>query len=173
MRTKQARAWILGLVPAAFLLFGSPAIVDAQDPERALSVLAGPTEYDLSGTGWAPFMAVRLQWPLTPGLLVEPGLTHLSYRAQFDDRIHHVLPEVQLQAQVPGRVLRPYIGAGFGASWELTSGRNFFDPTLSGAAGLRAWVGPRWQLTGELRVRSIDPWTATTADWGLGIGWRF
>ena len=31
----------------------------------------------------------------------------------------------------------------------------------------------RWGVRGELRMRSIDPWVGTTADWGLGVTRRF
>lgn len=149
-----------------------PAPAAAQQPERALMVIAGPSQYDLGGTGTAPFGAVRLALPLGRTFVFEPGLTYLSYTSQFDPRIHHILPEAQLQAQLPGETFRPYLGAGLGASLAVSEGDEVMDLTLSGAAGVRVLLGSGWMLGGELRVRVIDPWTGTTADWGFGLGRR-
>lgn len=168
-KTKKLVAFMV----AAGLLAVAPLPGTAQQAQTAVSFLSGPSQYDLSGTGTTQFLSVRLDVPLTSALLVEPGLTYLPYEAQSGARTHHVLPEIQLQLQAPGETFRPYLGAGFGGSWARRSGEGYWDGTLSGAGGLRVMTGSRWMLRGELRVRVIDPWAGTTADWSLGAGYRF
>lgn len=151
----------------------SPWMAAAQESGRAVSVLAGPSQYDLSGTGTTPFGTVRLDLPVERRLVLEPAFTYMSYESQAGARTHHMLPEAQLQVTGAGTVFRPYLGVGLGASWATGAADDEFDLTLSTAAGLRVRMSSDWILRGELRVRAIDPWTGTTADWGLGIGRRF
>lgn len=164
---------LLAALAAAVLLLAPPRSAEAQEPVRAVTLLAGPSQYDLGGTGTTPAVAARVDLPLTPLLLLEPGFTYLPYDNQFGPRIHHLLPEVQLQVQRPGGELRPYLGVGSGASFAVRPGDDDTDLTLSTAAGLRWLPTPGWVLRGEFRVRVIEPWVGTTGDWSLGVGRRF
>lgn len=161
---------VLALVLSAAI---APSSGSAQQTDEAVSLLAGPSEYDLAGTGIAPFVAARLDLPVGRRFLVEPGVTYMWYECQGGDRIRHVLPEAQLQIRHPGEVFRPYLGIGAGASWAVMPTEDEVDLTISAAGGVRVRVGSGWILRGELRVRVIDPWTSTTADWGLGVGRTF
>ncbi|MDX1568628.1 MAG: hypothetical protein R3223_12555 [Longimicrobiales bacterium] len=160
-------------VAAVFVLGIDPGFGVAQQIVRAAGIVVGPSQYDLSGTGTSPFVSARIDIPVGRNLVVEPALTYLPYETQADRRIHHLIPEFSLQAQRYGEVFRPYLGVGFGLSWAVRPGADRQDPTLAGAAGVRILLGARWHLQGELRVRAIDPWAATTADWGIGIARRF
>ena len=160
------------LALACALAFAAPP-GSAQQTERALALLAGPSQYDLAGTGTAPFVSARVTLPVARGLLVEPALAYLWYESQGGSRIHHLLPEAQLQIRRPGEVVRPYLGIGLGASWASRPAEDEVDLTLSAAGGVRVTVRYGWIVRGELRVRAIDPWTGTTADWGIGIGRAF
>jgi hypothetical protein len=151
----------------------TPSMGAAQESGRAVSVLAGPSQYDLAGTGTTPFVALRLDLPVHRRLVLEPGFAYLSYESQGGARIHHVLPEAQLHVTGVGDAFRPYLGGGIGASWATSAADDEIDLTLSVATGLRVRAGSGWILRGELRVRAIDPWTGTTADWGVGVGKRF
>jgi hypothetical protein len=159
-------------VAAALLSTTVASPATAPDHEPALAVVAGVSQYDLSGTGTTAFGAVRLELPIGERLVVEPGLTYLPYESQGGRRTHHLLPEVQLQVQTR-RTIRPYLGVGVGSSWAVTPGRDFHDLTLSAATGVRVLTRSGWILGGELRVRTIDPWTGTTGDWGLRIARTF
>jgi hypothetical protein len=145
----------------------------AQSSGRAVSVLAGPSQYDLAGTGTTAFVALRIDLPVDRRLVVEPAVTYLAYESQGGARTHHVLPEAQLQVTGAGEVVRPYLGAGLGASWVSRGADDELGLSLSAAGGVRVRTSSSWILRGELRVRAIDPWVGTTADWAVGIGRRF
>lgn len=166
------------LLPALALLLALPTIAAAQDATRdpfgpALYLGGGASSYDLSGTGTAPVGSLLFAVPVSRMFVVEPAVGYLTYDAQVGVRVHHVTPEIQLQVQRPGERVRPYLGVGVGLSWGIVEGEDATDGTLSGAAGVRVRAGSAWILRGELRVRAIDPWVGTTADWTVGAGYRF
>jgi hypothetical protein len=134
----------------------------------ALSLLGGPSPYDLSGTGTGGFGALRLDLPSGPHLIIEPGLAVFRYRSQTGDAITYLLPEVSVQAQLRLGPVRPYLGGGIGFT-EFLSGRGSNDFTMHGAAGLRLDVGGGWGVRLEARARSIDPFAGETVDLGLGL----
>jgi len=143
----------------------------AAQTETSIGLMGGAAQYDLSGTGTAPFAAAwldvvpaRARW-----LVAEAGLAFFTYEPQSGERINHWFPEVMLQVQRPSGLLGPYLGAGVG--YAFGSGNAF--PTLAAAGGLRIRLHEDWALRGELRIRSVDPWTGTTADWGFGFSRRF
>jgi hypothetical protein len=78
-------------------------------------------------------------------------------------------PEVRVQAEARFGTVRPYLGAGGGPAVESLLGERGTDPTLSAAGGARIDLPGSWGLEGELRIRAIDPWTGTTADWGFSV----
>lgn len=133
----------------------------------AAGIISGASQYDLSGTGTQWFSGLRIE--VVPSslrnLVIEGGVHHLSYRTQSDDQRRHWFPEVSAQLQLTDRVVRPYIGVG--AGYSFTSGDS--APTLSASLGSRIEVCPGWLMRLELRVRSVDPWAGTTADWGIGV----
>jgi hypothetical protein len=72
-----------------------PGVSGAQT--RALAVVGGAWEYDLSGTGTSGFGGLRLELPIRRILLIEPGLTYAHYSSQFDLGVSYLLPEIQAQ----------------------------------------------------------------------------
>jgi hypothetical protein len=163
----------LALLATWVWLISFPAPGAGQDADRAVTVLGGVARYDVDDVDTVPFTAVRVDLPLSPALLVEPGLGYLAYRTASDERIRQFLPEVQLQVQLLGERIRPYLGTGIGSSWERGPDRDLTELTVSGAAGVRADAGRRWRVTGEARFRGVGPWSGTVTDWVLGAGWRF
>lgn len=135
----------------------------------AVAVLGGPSQFDLSGTGTSVAVSFRASHELSRILVLEGAVAHLPYTTQADDDVHHLFPELQLQLQWPGRRALPYLGAGVGASWGFRPETTELEATLSGTGGVRIPVAGSWAIQAELRVRSVDPWTGTTADWGLGL----
>jgi hypothetical protein len=145
-------------------------------PAPTFSVHAGAFQYDLSGVGTTPMVAVRADFPLGRIALVEGSVGGARPDQQFGERTTLMIPEAQLQFQLPlGRVL-PYIGAGGGAFLDFRSGENgglVSAVTGSVAGGVRAWVTPRVGLRAELRVRGIGSrFTGAAAEWTGGLSWR-
>jgi hypothetical protein len=161
---------------ASFVLLvlaaAAPAPAAAQ-MGTTVGVIGGVTQYDLSGTGTVPFGALRVRAPVGMRLWVEGGLGYMAYDTQGGVRSRLVLPEAQLQAELTRTALRPYLGAGAGIALERVAGTSAQELTLSAAGGVRAAFAPGWEAAAELRVRAVDPWAGSMADWGLGVARRF
>ena len=140
---------------------------------RALAVVGGAWEYDLSGTGTSGFGGLRLELPIHRVFLIEPGLTYARYSTQFDSGVNYLIPEVQGQVQIPGRWVRPFLGAGLGVAYAWSGGASATDLSLSASAGLRVRLADLWSARAELRARSIDPFHGTIAEWTFGVARRF
>lgn len=149
---------------------------NAFGPRPALSLSAGVSQFDLSGTGTTSIVALRGEYPLVPALLVEGGVTIARPRQALGNRGTLLMPELQLQLQLPKRVA-PFIGLGTGFAHDGVVARYGGDAnriTFSGAAGLRAAITRQVGLRAELRVRYFGTgFNGTTADWTLGAAWRF
>ncbi len=152
---------------------GNP--VNVFGPRPALSLSGGIAQFDLFGTGTTSIIALRGEYPLLPALLVEGGVTFARPDQQYGIDGTLVMPEVQLQLQLPKRVA-PYIGIGTGFSRDgavARLGGDATDVTFSGAAGLRAAVTRNMGLRTELRLRFFGTgFNGNTADWTLGAAWR-
>jgi hypothetical protein len=105
--------------------------------------------------------------------VIEPGLTYAHYSTQFGRGVSYLLPEIQAQIQVPGRCVRPFLGGGVGLSHAWVSGASANDLTLSAGAGTRVHLAELWSGRAELRVRAIDPFHGTVAEWTLGVARQF
>lgn len=149
---------------------------NAFGPRPALSLSAGISQFDLSGTGTTSIIALRGEYPLVPVLLIEGGVTIARPQQALGERGTLLMPELQLQLQLPRRVA-PFIGLGTGFAHDGVVARYGGDAnriTFSGAAGLRAAITRQVGLRAELRVRYIGTgFNGSTADWTLGAGWRF
>lgn len=166
---------LLRYLSLCFIAAVWPAIGEAQQTGRMdLSVLAGPSPYDLSGTGTG--FAARATITLRPGprvLLIEPALGYFSYEPQLaGSRQHWFLPELGVYLGAFGGTVRPYGGIGLGSGWSTGAGSSRQEFTLHAAAGLRIALTENWSLRGELRLRSVDPWTGNMADFGFGVSRR-
>lgn len=147
----------------------APSALQGQT-EMSVGLVGGASQYDLSGTGTTGFAALRFD--VVPErarfLVFEAGLQYFRYEAQSADHERIWFPEASLQLQLPSRVVRPYVGIGAGYGFSSES-----EPTLSASVGSRFRIASQWSLRTELRVRAVDPWTGTTADWGLGVSRMF
>ncbi len=166
-----------GILPAGHLAAQDGAgSSGAMSPRPALSLSAGVSQFDLSGTGTTGVLAVRGEYPIVPALLIEGGVTFARPDQQFGVDGTLVMPELQFQLQLPRR-MAPFIGLGTGFSHDgavARFGGDANDITFSGAAGLRAALTRALGLRMELRVRYFGTgFTGSTADWTLGAAWRF
>ncbi len=165
---------------AGALALALAAPVAAQ--RTSVAVAAGGSEFDLSGTGWAPVVAVRVDRAVHPRLRVEGAVAVARPEQQFGATTTLVTPEVQLQ-WAPGAVglgsealvIRPYLGLGAGWAHDFRPDREDPDDvTFSGALGFRLPVGPaaRSGLEAELRARFLDTgFHGSGADFTLGWYW--
>lgn len=140
-----------------------------------INVSAGVIQFDLSGTGTAPAIAVRFPFPLTSSLLLETGVLAARLDQQFDLTTTLVIPEVALQIQVPRR-FAPFVGLGVGAAIDFrprSRGDAQASITSSAALGARYGISRRMGAIAELRVRGIGiGLSGSTAEWTGGLLWR-
>lgn len=138
-------------------------------PSPAVSFLAGPSSYNLSGTGTAVAAAIRFDVPTGRLFIIEPGIGFFRYRTRFGQTIKYLLPEISFQFQ-PGRgAVRPYIGVGAGFSEYLT-GPGASPGTVHAAAGIRIRVTRNYGFRGEVRVRGLDPFSGQRmTDFSVGL----
>jgi hypothetical protein len=150
---------------------------DANRLRPSVSLSYGLFQFDLSGTGDSRMWAARVEKPLNRFLLAEGGVLFARPGQQFGDTTTFVVPEVQLQGQLPLGPVAPYIGGGLGMAFDLRddqAGGTQSDVTLSVAGGLRAWFTQVLGARAELRVRGIGSrFTGSAAEWTLGAALRF
>ncbi len=157
---------------SASVLAGERQDIHGQPSGKYISLVGGPWQYDISGTGTVAFTALRAGFPLNRFLIVEPSLAYTAYTTQAGSRVPFLIPEVQLQLQLSERRIRPFIGVGVGAVANLSDERAqnpFLETTLSASLGTRIRVGSAWGARGELRVRNIGGFSASAAEWTFGI----
>ena len=94
--------YVLSLILLASAVAPDSTQAQVQQSGRALAVVGGVVQYDLSGTGTTGFGAARLEVPLTSVVLLEPGLSFSRYDAQFGSSVSLLFPEVQIQLQGRG-----------------------------------------------------------------------
>jgi hypothetical protein len=161
---------------ACAAILALPAGAAAQVPAGpVLSATAGVMQYDLAGTGSRAFAGARAQIPLTALLLVDLGAIYINYRPHGEaeaPRSHIWFPEVQLQVVTAFGAVRPYLGAGAGVALESVAGERFTEATLSGAVGARLPIMDRIVGGAEVRIRAVNPFVGTTADFGVSFGVR-
>jgi hypothetical protein len=170
MRARLLRAVItLGVLTLAAGALPRRGLAQVQ----ALALVAGAWSYDLSGTGTTGFGGLRLEMPVQRLVVIEPGLTYARYTSQGGQGVSYLIPEFQGQLQIPGRVVRPFLGAGLGLALVWAGLGSTADLALSSSAGVRVRLGDRWTGRAELRVRSIDPFHGSVAEWAFGFARRF
>jgi len=165
MPRRSVRCVLLALLAGA-----APSLAHAQH-RGELGLLAGPSPYDLSGTGTG--FAAKATLTLDPGLraiAIEPGLGYFRYTDQGGATVTYLLPEVSVQLRAHSGAIRPYLGAGAGLARASAAGASATDLTLHGALGLRVPLSSNWSLRAEARLRSVDPFTGNMMDLGFGIG---
>jgi hypothetical protein len=181
MNNPSSRALFCGSI--LFLI--SAISLDAQTRAPEISASVGAMQYDASGTGTAPVIALRAAVPLLGSwLLGEGNFSFASLDEQFSEAGTRIgVAEGQLQFQVPFARVRPYLGAG--AGWlhyfNNAAGRAATAPTYSAAAGLRVGLSPRFSARAELRLRGWDyhsgqtgsNFSASAAEWTGGLAYSF
>lgn len=165
--TRWRGALLLGLLAA-----GLPSAARAQDrgPNSELTLVAGPSVYELSGSGTSVAVNLGVTTSLYRNILLfQPNFGYFTYRTAFGHRTSWLFPEVGLQVQAHLGTVRPYVGGGLGAGGQTLGNQGKWEVTLHAAAGVRARLAGRWGLQAEVRLRAVDPWQGHTTDIGLGV----
>lgn len=166
---------------ALFLACVSSSL-SAQVAKHEISVAAGVSQFDASGTGTAPLMAARVSGQLLSSwLLGDLSFSYAPLDEQFSTESTRTgVFEGQLQAQLPLARLQPYIGVGGGwlHYFNNDAGRGATAPTISGAVGLRAPLTSALVVRGEMRLRSWDSgqnsgFHDSAAEFTAGLGFAF
>jgi hypothetical protein len=160
------------VLSSVLLLAGAVSPVHAQDSSWNVGVSAVAVQYDLSGTGTAPGLAVRAARPVYGNVMVEVrGL--FARPEQQSGPSTFFAPEAQLQYRWNVARFSPYVGGGAGLAATASPLRTDWDPTLSVAVGTGVRLNDRLDLTGELRLRGIEwRFVGSTAEWSAGLRWR-
>lgn len=138
-----------------------------------LSIAAGASFFDLSGTGAAPMVAVRGGLPLGSLFALDGGVVAAWPAQQFKAFNTLLIPEVGMELHLPTRVA-PYLGADVGRAMNFRRGlADAHDISYSAALGTRVWITERRGLVGEFRLRGLGQrFTGSEAEFTLGMVWR-
>jgi len=173
VRLRPSRCLTGAALIAALLAFPGGPLAAQLSRRIAVGIVAGPTRYDLSGTGTTMTGGLRLDLTGYPFLVIELGLGYLHYRPQGGAGLTYLLPEISAQLQTTLGAARPYLGVGIGVA-EPSSGTITSNlQTLLATAGVRIDVDRHWILRAEGRLRSVDPFKGSMLDVTAGIGRRF
>ena len=151
----------------------SPLTAHAQGTSWGdLTVSAVRLDYDLSGVGTAPGLAVRTTRDLFSNVRLEFGALFVKPDQQFGPSTLFV-PEAQLQYRWRTGRISPYVGGGLGAAIVKSAFHTDFDPTLSVAVGTGVRLTERVGVTGEFRLRGHEwRFTGTSAEISAGLAFR-
>jgi hypothetical protein len=148
----------------------APAQADAQlVPVPHFSIMGGVSQFDLSGTGTAPFGAIRVDVPLL--VVIAEGSLGVFRPKEQSGTSTYIIPEAQLQWQILPFLVKPYVGIGGGLFKAVSGPSSASEITASASAGVRVSVpligaGVR----GEVRVRGIgSSFGGSAAEWTLGV----
>lgn len=160
VRVGMVMAIVLGLLAAAGPGAGAVA-------GQSVTLAAGASTYDLSGTGTSWVASARVDGDLAPTLRWQAGVGLFRYESQSDRQVTLVMPEAGVEWHPPLGVVPLYLGAGAGFAAQSAGQED--DPTLYAALGLDVPVAPSATLRPELRLRAVDPWVGVLADFSLGV----
>ncbi len=156
------------------LVIASVSSAQAQSPSWGdLSVSAVLIDYDLSGTGSTPGLAIRSTKNLSSNVSVEFGGVYATPTQQFGPS-SLFMPEAQLRYRWNFGRFFPYAGAGLGAARVSSDFHTDWDPTMSFSAGSGVHLSDQLAVTGEFRLRGHEwRFVGTTAEISAGLAWRF
>lgn len=160
------------VLSSVFVLAGAVSPALAQDSSWNVGVSAVGVQYDLSGTGAAPGVAIRAARPVNGNVVFEIRGLFAKPEQQFGSSTFFA-PDAQLQYRWSLARWSPYVGGGLGIAANSSPLRTDWDPTVSFAAGTGVRLNERLDLIGEFRLRGIEwRFVGTTAEWSAGLNWR-
>jgi hypothetical protein len=155
------------------LALAGVATAHAQNPSSVgITVSAMMINYDLSGVGTTPGIAVRSTYPLAGHVSLEFGGVFATPDQQFGASSLFI-PEAQLRYRWSAGRVAPYIGGGLGVARVASDFHIDWDPTLSIAAGAGIRLTERLELNGEFRLRGHEwRFVGDTAELSAGLTWQ-
>jgi hypothetical protein len=160
------------------VLIASASAASAQDfarPQRSsidgVEFLIGYMDFDLSGTGSTVPIAVRGTRALTNNLSLEFGGTYTTPELQFGPA-RLLMPEARLTYSWGTGRFRPFVSGGGGFGWQHSDLGTRWRSTLTAGGGARVHLNDRLYAVGEMRLRGLSDFAASTAEWLGGIGWQ-
>jgi hypothetical protein len=126
---------ILGL---AAIAVASSMPLAAQSSSRGhvgVGLVAGPVQFDMSGTGTTASGALRVDEEVASWLVLEQSLGVMHPEQQYVNQATYIVPELQMQVQETFTRVHPYLGLGVGILKPLSGGdRMMRVGSLSGGA---------------------------------------
>lgn len=157
----------------------TPALAVAQPSSGrsavdGIEVMTGLMSYDLQGTGTTAPYTIRGTKSLTRGLALDVGTTMIYPDLQFGSS-SLVLPEVGVTYSFLSGRFRPFVGGGAGVAIQNADAldERRWRTSLTAGGGARFLLSDRLYAIGEMRLRGMSDFSASTAEWLGGIGWRF
>lgn len=156
---------IVGVVVVSLSLL----VVPHGGASQEVTLSAGPGSYDLSGTGTGWVASARYGHSLSGWISLEAGMSILGVPdSGGDDAAMLLQPEAGVTVGLPvgGSALLFTVGGGYAAELESVA---HGEPTLFVAGGLDVPVTGRLGVRPSVRVRMVDPWVGTVAEFNLGL----
>ena len=151
------------------------AATTAQAQNRSwgdVAVSVAAVDFDLSGTGQATGVAVRMTREMTRHLVLEARGLFTQPTQQFDSSTV-VIPEGQLHYRWHKARWTPFAGAGLGAAAVRSDVGTDWDATVAFSGGTGFRLTDRVGMLGEMRVRGVGwRFTGSLAEWTVGLAWR-
>jgi hypothetical protein len=129
----------------------------------SVSVMAGPSFYDLSRSGTAPAALLLFDLPIGPPIWIEAAFGYMRYTGEGSEKVTLLFPTLGARAGLLLGPLIPYVGAGAGLA-AVADGPGDNALSLHAAGGFLVPVTTKLALRGEFRLRSIDPFEGLTAE---------
>ncbi len=164
-------AMMIGLSNAAFAQDAQPRA--PRPAVDGVEVMTGLMDFDLQGTGQTMPFAIRMSKALGGGFALEVGTTFARPDLQSGPS-SLTIPEARVTyAWFTGK-FRPFVGAGAGFGFQRTEAidKNWRMTATTGG-GARFHFNDRIYAIGEMTLRGLSDFSATTAEWMGGIGIRF
>ena len=154
------------------IVYASANTASAQEGPWRIALASGVVDYDLSGTGKTIGTAVRGERSFTDRWSLEIG--SLFARPNEDFATTTLLaPEALVRYTFTDGRFAPYVGGGGGVVMRRTDSRTNWDPSMTGAGGVRFRLSHETSIQGELRLRGIGRnWSGSNAEWTAGLVWR-
>ena len=150
-----------------------PSTAQAHDSSWGdLAVSGVRVDYDLSGVGNAPGLAIRATRHVTSNVSLEVGGLLSKPTQQFGPSTLFV-PEALLRYRWNAGRMSPYVGGGLGAALVRSDFHSDWDPTLSVAVDTGVRLTDRVGATAEFRVRGHEwRFVGTSTELSAGLVWR-
>jgi hypothetical protein len=151
---------VLRTLPLISIALALPTALFAQQAptwsDGHVTLMAGVSVFDRSGTGTTGIYSLRADLPIYPAVLVEGGLSY-ARRGEESGIGDVFIPGIQAHLQATSGQFSPYIGLGAGVTVETAEGGDeddiSFSPSFS--AGIRSALSEGAGIRFEGRLNGV------------------